>query len=218
MVQTLEQLSDQINEIIRRLEKLPPQHCTAFSAACCERLVPNYRAFSTVHHLGEFDILKQALETVWQSLNDRSVTEDNFKTLLVQLEKLMLDFDEHHSIFVEQAAYAVDTVVSTLQYCVSGEKEYVANIVEILATTTETYLRDVALPYTRTFISKDKVEVFDQWIWNSPLLTGELESLKGELDILEAQANLNPKFLENLKERARLSGINMIERGIVVSH
>ena len=57
----------------KELERLPPLYRIAFAASCCERLLPNYNAFSCMENLGDPSVLRNALNEVWQILQGKPV-------------------------------------------------------------------------------------------------------------------------------------------------
>jgi len=51
-----------------RLQGLPPAHLVAFAATVCERLLPNYAAWSAAARWGDPNRLRTALDRVWAAL------------------------------------------------------------------------------------------------------------------------------------------------------
>lgn len=212
---TLKQLLEKKRKLIKQVMLLPDKYQKVFTALICERLIPNYKAFGTVYDLNNGVILEDALQLVWGFLENR-VDKNELHQSIELVKNLMPRLEEYNSALVELAACTVDAVSFTIESCiVSQNVEIVSNTVEMLVIATETYLRDVALPYTSDFISQDKASYFDQWIWASPLLTDELDYQQQTIDKLSTKPELTVAFLDALKIDAQRSGICLFERGFV---
>ena len=61
--------------LLQRLERLPRALRVAFAAACAQRMLPAYNAFSAVNGQGSPDEVDQAMGRVWSGLFDPGVPE-----------------------------------------------------------------------------------------------------------------------------------------------
>ena len=68
-------------------------HQVAFAAACCERMLPNYNAFSRRERWGNPSVPRKALDTVWQILECQSVDAVKIHQLMEELFQVCPDFE-----------------------------------------------------------------------------------------------------------------------------
>jgi uncharacterized protein YjaG (DUF416 family) len=70
-------------QLRQALSQLPPRNKVAFAASCCERLLPNYYAFTLAEKWGDFELLRHALDQVWLFLEEDALTSP------LEIEKLI---------------------------------------------------------------------------------------------------------------------------------
>ena len=217
MESILNQLSNAEKEIEQRLEALPTQYRTAFAAACCERFLQSYLAFTIVHQWGDITILERVLAQVWWHLKGGDLSETDLPSYIRSLEEVTPDVDVFRSVYTWPAINAVTAIVNTIEHIISGDPKHAINLINLSITNIDTYVRDVALPYTRIFISQEETKIFDDWVWGSPLMTEALDNHRMDLRDLEDQTLLTVPFLDDLRDRAKKSGISLVERGLAVA-
>ncbi len=57
-----------LNALEQELKELPHLHRVAFAAAICERMLPNYNAFSRMENWGNPSVPRKALDEIWHIL------------------------------------------------------------------------------------------------------------------------------------------------------
>ena len=62
-----------IDGLEQELKQLSPLHQLAFAASICERMLPNYNAFSRMENWGDPSIPRKALNEIWQILQGKIV-------------------------------------------------------------------------------------------------------------------------------------------------
>ena len=67
--------------------KLSHWQQVAFSAALLERMLPNYQMFSDAADFGEFSLLRNQLDLIWQWLDNSRATKINANAQLNKLEE-----------------------------------------------------------------------------------------------------------------------------------
>jgi uncharacterized protein YjaG (DUF416 family) len=97
-------------DLIARLTRLPSKLRVVFAALCAERQLPNYIQFSERSGLGNPNVLKQALESIWQDIQGQPLTKPQLKTMLERCEALVPTTGEEDT--KEEAAYAEDAAAS----------------------------------------------------------------------------------------------------------
>lgn len=94
--------------LVARLAKLPSELRVAFAALCAERQLPNYIQFSERSGWGNPNVLKDALESIWQDIQGQSHSKAEFETLLEQCMTLIPTEDtEGDTANAEDAAASV---------------------------------------------------------------------------------------------------------------
>ena len=69
-------------DLVARLARLPSKLRVAFAALCAERQLPNYIQFWERSGLGNPNVLKEALESIWEDVRGRPLTRAELETLL----------------------------------------------------------------------------------------------------------------------------------------
>ena len=200
------------SELVKRLRTLLPDHRTAFAASCCERLLPNYFAFSQMEEWGEPDLLRQTLDEIWRSLEGRPTSELRVRELMQTCTDLVPDTEDFQSLFVSAAGDAAAAIVYTLECCLDGDAERAALVGRLATETLYQYLIRVNDPQTGVQIADP---VFEEQMLRAPLMMAELKKQQQDLQLLESQEVLTSFLLENLITSSRLVGIRPFERGLV---
>jgi hypothetical protein len=203
-------------EILQIVNKLDVVNCTAFAATCCERMVPNYHAFCIVHGWGDPLPLDKALEFIWISLKTGVSQSNEVNLLLDGMGEITPDLDSFRSIYVWRALDAINAISDLLKYHLSQEKEYVVNVVDLAINTIYLYVQDVAFPMDSWAYPFHKTTELFEWASTSPIFINELVEQKRTLDTLLDCLTPSTDIFDNLRKAAQKSGINPIQRGLVV--
>lgn len=114
-------------ELIKSLDHLPPELKTVFAAACAQRLLPAYQAFTRVSHRGDAVGLTAILDRVWSALEGAPMTA---RELTIQLDTCMtLIPKEDDTPWYPEQAYAEDAgaaVAYALRTLSTGKSEEAA--------------------------------------------------------------------------------------------
>jgi uncharacterized protein YjaG (DUF416 family) len=117
-------------EVIRKLDELDPSAKTAFAAACAERQMPGYIAFSNQTGRGDPDALIAILEDIWQDVLGNKMPEDELQKNLNRCLTLIPHEDEvpwlNEQAYAEDAASAVAYALRTRSTGDSHEAAYAA--------------------------------------------------------------------------------------------
>ena len=73
------------------LQKLSQWQKIALSASLLERMLPNYQMFSEGAEFGDFSIIRNQLDLVWQRLNKNQKIKINYEAQLLKLEEQIPD-------------------------------------------------------------------------------------------------------------------------------
>lgn len=199
-------------ELAGRLGELPASHRAAFAASCCERLLPNYAAFSRAEGWGRPEVLREALDEVWAALGGRPLREERISSLARACAELAPDTEDFQSLFVSAAGDAAAAVSYTLECCIDGDAGRAAMVGRLPVDTLYQYLVRVNDPLTGVHGSDEE---FEKQMLNAPLMSAELAKQERDLRLLRARDSLTPEVLEELRTSSVEVGIRPFERGLV---
>src|SRR5258708_14316562 len=112
--------------LIARLAKLPNELRVAFAALCAERQLPNYIRFSARSGLGNPNVLREALGSIWEDLQGRLVSNAQLESILERCMALIPNGSEDTG---EETVYADDAAASvayTLRARLAGDPQEAA--------------------------------------------------------------------------------------------
>lgn len=113
-------------ELSKRLSHLPAARRTAFAASCCERLLPNYVAFTSDEDWGNAPLLREALDEIWLVARGRRAVRSRISTLRVACEAVVPDTEDFSSRYVSAALDAATAILSALECCLDGDPDAAA--------------------------------------------------------------------------------------------
>src|SRR5688572_8402346 len=161
-------------EIKGTLGELSNRKQVAFGASCCERLLPNYYAFSVIERSGDFPKLRSILDRVWKGLVDESASGELHCLSWDELIQLAPDTEDFSSLFTSLAGDAVSAVASTVRAYLdpANSLDNVVAVIDIMQDTVFQYLAIVNEPD----LEPHKEEpLFEEKILALPLMLAELE-------------------------------------------
>lgn len=129
--------------LIEALAQLSKASCIAFGISCCERIYPNYVAFSQATRWGDSDILRASLDMAWHHLDDEKLTCEVASRYSEQCELAIPssdDFGNALSTYAQDSALAVCTL---LDYFCTSELERIAQTASFAVDTVDLFVQDV---------------------------------------------------------------------------
>jgi uncharacterized protein len=195
-----------------KLEALPVSHRIAFGASCCERLLPNYRAFSLQEAWGNFDLLRYSLDVIWSLLKGSQIDVREIEMLIQQCKEVIPDTENFSSNYTSAALDASASVVETLNSCITGSAENIADVGEMARDTIYLYLasRDAS---DLSIAQPDNTD--EKKISRDPLMIEELNKQNQDIEALMMKKELTPEFLEKLRQSSSTCGIQPFLRGLL---
>ena len=197
----------------KELEILPPFHQVAFAAACCERLLSNYKAFCRQVDWGDPSVPRNALDEAWQILGGKQVNSAQIEQLIedcggADIFPEDLDFGDN----CLEAQEALMAIRATLQACLDPTVKRIVKVVESTRYTIETHIpyRDNTFDVTW---EKDGEETFYEAIANHPLAVREMAKEAEDLQRLKETEILDKNFLEWLRTSFDNDGKSLIDLG-----
>jgi uncharacterized protein YjaG (DUF416 family) len=205
--------SNDEEKMILDLKSISHKHRIAFAASCCERLLPNYRAFSLIEGWGDPLLMRKILDRVWAFLEGEYLSEIEFNQFQKQCEGIIPDTEDFASLFVGLAVNAGAALLYVLRYCTNNNVDELLFVSRLSIESIEAYLNVVNDP-NLTYHTSDKQ--FDAWLRQSPLIRAEIEKQKHDFEILRSSPEITRAFIENLKRLSQKNGIQPFYRGLVI--
>lgn len=140
----------------------------AFSAALLERMLPNYKLFSEATEFGEFSVLRNQLDTVWQWLDKNNRCKINYEAQLAKLEPQIPEPESFDFFGVYPALDTCMAMVSLFHVMQDKTSEGCLNVSKLSESSV--------IKYTELMLSQDMGEalITDEHIESHPLMEWEL--------------------------------------------
>lgn len=215
-----------VNELRKSLGILPHKHQMVFAASCCERLFPNYRAFTLLEHWGRPQLLRTTLDEIWKSVEEEALSRERVLTLIQAMNTITPHTEDFTSIFVSLAEDAVAAVIYTLEHHLDGDVERVVLVARKVVESVESYLEAVngvsllqrkkRHPELTHEEWMREMNRFDQWIdQDAPLMIAEIEQQAWDLQKLHSHPKLTKDMLHEMVSLSRIVGVQPFARGLV---
>lgn len=175
------------------LSRLSRRHAVAFAGACCERLLPNYKAFSEAEAWGDWSLLRQALDEIWAYVAGGEVPQERIRELLERCDQVIPDTEDFGTIGVSQALDAGVSICEALELIQDGDVAH--------AVTAGSQARDTVDMFIQDRDDMDyKDPLFEEKILSDPLMVRELHHQKATLLALAAANPLTGEFIRALRQ------------------
>ena len=159
------------------LPKMPPRSWVAFAASCCERMLPNYEAFSKEVSWGDARVLRNALDFVWRSLLVDSSDQEAVQMHIGSCECVIPDTEDFLSPLTSSALDAAASVEETLQCMLETDVNRAIDVSRLAADSVHMYIQH------RDQLDPSRSD-FDTMIERDPLMKSEREAQGLALKIL----------------------------------
>jgi len=125
--------------------RLPFAQCslwqqTAFCAALLERMLPNYQMFSEAEEFGEYKVLRNQLDLIWQWLDKKNSCKINYTAQLNKLEEQTPNPEHFDSFGVFPALDVCMALMSLLQAMQDQDEESVINVGRLSENSVSFYV------------------------------------------------------------------------------
>jgi len=176
----------------------------AFAGALLERMLPNYRMFSESSKFGDYAVLRNQLDLVWQWLDKKNQTKININAQLNKLEEQTPDPEAFDFFGVFPALDVCMAMMSLLQLIQSNGEDKShedINSVSRLSHNSVSYYVELLL------IDEGETEVQADNINEHPLGVWEKETQYELFDFLKFAAE-NKRSCQLAKEMALAEGLS----------
>ncbi|WP_449418921.1 YjaG family protein [Phormidium nigroviride] len=196
----------------KELEKLPPLHRIAFAASICERMLPNYSAFTREVGWGNPSILRVALDEVWQILQGKPLDEPKIYQLMEECSNNSPSGDDsYNSHYLPEAEVTVIAISNTLYLCLEPTPQRTIGVARQAEETLFSFISFLAS--LKAFGSWDKKTLAEQTkeVASHQFTVREIAKQKEDLQRLKKVEILDREFLESLRASFNNSGRSLID-------
>ncbi len=200
-------------DIESELSAMSIYHCAAFAAACCERMIDSYDAFSRAEEWGKPELLRTTLDEVWATLGQNSFLTMRTDSLIKTLRKdgVVPDPGDFRSVFSDSAGDAANGVLRLVHYVNKPDVKHIVFISKFSIQNVVVYLERVCAPLGRASTEQNVQE----WLEQAPLKLMELEKQRQDLALLGSLPDLTEEFVKQLRWSSRNMGIQPLSRGLL---
>lgn len=188
--------------------KLSHWHQVAFSAALLERMLPNYQMFSGAAQFGEFSVVRNQLDLIWQWLDKNNATKINVNAQLNKLEEQTPDPQAFDFFGVFPALDVCMALMSLWQLIQSNGKDKnhddVTSISRLSHNSVSYY---VELLLIEEGESEEGIDIQANQINDHPLMQWEKDTQNELFDFLKLAAE-NKRSCQLAKELVLSEGLS----------
>jgi uncharacterized protein YjaG (DUF416 family) len=196
-------------------EKLSHWQQVAFSAALLERMLPNYRMFTDAAQFGEFSLLRNQLDLIWQWLDKNNAIKININAQLNKLEEQTPDPQEFDFFGVFPALDVCMALMSLWQLMQNnGKDKHHEDVTSIsrLSHNSVSYYVELLLIEDEETVDNDMPATHD--VNTHPLMLWEKETQNELFDFLKLAAE-NKRSCQLAKEMVLSEGVSNLGIEIV---
>lgn len=189
--------------------KLSQWQKIAFSAALIERMLPNYKMFAENAGFGNYQLLRNQLNLIWQRLDKSQKVKINYDAQLLKLEEHVPDPQAFDFFGVYPALDTSMAVMSLFQAMQDNEGEGFDNISKLSSNSVYFYV-EACLAEECT----DNTEISEAAIENHPLVQWEKDTQNELFDLLKNSPE-STETISHIKKLVTEQGLSNL--GIEVS-
>lgn len=176
------------------LSRLDRLHAVAYAAACCERLLPNYRFFSDKVGWGDFGTLRLALDTIWALVEGHPIPSSHLRELVNLCDTTVPDTEDFGTLWASHALDASSAVCETLELCLDGNLDHVTNVMTSARDTVDMFIQE------RDDMDYDD-PAFEESISNDELMIRELRNQHDDLRVLSSERKVTTEVAQFLRSK-----------------
>lgn len=175
----------------------------AFASALLERMLPNYQMFSESSQFGDYGVLKNQLNLVWQWLDKQNPIKINVEAQLTKLEEQTPDPKVFDSFGVFPALDVCMAMMSLLQLIESKGKDKSHEDINSISRLSENSVNY----YVELLLLDEEVEITAKAISEHPLAVWEKETQNELFDFLKIAAE-NKRSCQLAKNMVLAEGLS----------
>jgi uncharacterized protein YjaG (DUF416 family) len=155
--------------------KLSQWQQVAFSAALLERMLPNYHMFAEYVEFGDFKVLRNQLDLIWQWLDKANRCKINYDAQIAKLEEQVPDPDAFDFLGVFPALDSAMALMSLFQGMQDLEGDSLTNISKLSENSVSYYVElSLAQQIDELTPEENEIVISPQQIAEHPLMQWEI--------------------------------------------
>ncbi|MBA4849447.1 DUF416 family protein [Emticicia sp. BO119] len=135
-------MDDFLKSIEKKIVKLSFKQQVLFAVLTCEKLLPNYREFSSIVRWGSIEVLEEAIVMIYQYLQDIELDDTELDGIYEKIIEITPNIENFES---DLASYALDTcsaISDAIEFLLSEDQSYVLNIASIARDTVDMFIQE----------------------------------------------------------------------------
>ena len=165
--------------------KLSQWQQVAFCAALLERMIPNYQMFSEHTEFGNFKILRNQLDLIWQWLDKANRCKINYDAQIAKLEEQVPDPELFDFLGVFPALDSAMALMSLFQAMQDPESDGFINVSKLSENSVSYYVElSLAQKIDEITPEEDEIMISEQQIREHPLMQWEIATQNELFDFL----------------------------------
>ena len=165
--------------------KLSQWQQVAFCAALLERMIPNYQMFSEHTEFGNYKVLRNQLDLVWQWLDKANRCKINYDAQIAKLEEQVPDPDLFDFLGVFPALDSAMALMSLFQAMQDPEGDGFINVSKLSENSVSYYVELIlAQEVDEITPEEDEIVISAQQISAHPLMQWEIATQNELFDFL----------------------------------
>jgi len=185
-----------VEHVRTRLAGLAPAHLVAFAATVCERLLPNYGAWSATSGWGDPKVLRTALDRIWAALQGAPLETEEIHQLIEQVDAVCPDSEDFADC--SAAIDAAAAVAASLEARLDHTLDRAAGVGTTAGDTIDSAYQD------------DPARMNGR-------LEAELRQQEAEISLLRGAPQLSPALVAQLRQGATLGGGALLARAAEIA-
>jgi len=167
------------------LNKLSQWQQVAFCAALLERMLPNYQMFAEHVEFGDYKVLRNQLDLIWQWLDKANRCKINYDAQITKLEEQVPDPDAFDFLGVFPALDSAMALMSLFQAMQDPESDGFINVSKLSENSVSYYVElSLAQQIDDITPEEDEIVIEPQQIAEHPLMQWEVATQNELFDFL----------------------------------
>ncbi|ASP49950.1 YjaG family protein [Cognaticolwellia beringensis] len=167
------------------LNKLSQWQQVAFCAALLERMLPNYQMFAEHVEFGDYKVLRNQLDLIWQWLDKANRCKINYDAQIAKLEEQVPDPDAFDFLGVFPALDSAMALMSLFQAMQDPESDGFVNVSKLSENSVSYYVElSLAQQIDEITPEEDEIVIEPQQIAEHPLMQWEIATQNELFDFL----------------------------------
>jgi len=167
------------------LHKLSQWQQVAFCAALLERMLPNYHMFAEHVEFGDFKVLRNQLDLVWQWLDKANRCKINYDAQIAKLEEQVPDPEAFDFLGVFPALDSAMALMSLFQAMQDPESDGFSSVSKLSENSVSYYVElSLAQQIDETTPDEEEIIISPEQIDAHPLMAWEIATQQEVFDFL----------------------------------